>query len=1580
MSKRRFPAILRQTLSVPCLALLAAAATLVLLSPAWRARAASTGTAALYMPQAEDSATGNGDFISSTGGLETFYSYFVEVPSGLARLVVEIFDADVGVGGAAEQNAQRDRARAGFDSTITYSLRNPLGNLQALEIGDSITDQPGGADGAWLSLLDTNFPAFAGLASDTDPGNVTTLTVARPADTQANDLLIFVLAKDGNGAIDTPTGGGTWTLINEGACTGGGGPCRLGVWRRIAGGSEPANYTVTWTGGDEAVGYILRYTGVDTVTPIDASGVATGASIAPTAPTVNTTVANTRVLRIYVADEDVSVPADDNPYPAGLRGRINLASSATDADAATSGAAETLQATAGASGGTSFELEESEQWRAVTVAIRPNTGNAANGHWELRVEPGPGDDLLATGIRAHDGTSGAGGTELNVYYDSHNQFGVNPNTAGNIDLTKEYDVFTYVTSGCTFSHNDFDYDSDQANNVGLVRYTSRSGSFNQVIDNNSLAVDNVWQRDTIPRWTTDGRSTDYGIWLTDVQIRTYQDGASGNYTNVYVGNFNVGANPPSQPMTNAFRIYLPTDTSPTTAPVKPYLEQLLTYVSGPNPPLVNQQTIVSVTVRLVNPTAQSINFSSPSNLVIANVPGFGALYGGSATVSQGTFTQPAVGGTGNVTWDPGTVTAGSTELLNYRVRVTPTVAGQRVVVTGTPASNGTRAAFVDQTGNTTQARATFALGPICELAATQGVITHALLERFAGYAEGGRRVLLWETSSEIGTLGFEVYRQDPASGTYRQLGRLLPALESAPNGGRYRFVDEEAGARDRSTYLLVEIDHQGGRRTFGPYTVDGASDVRREDLAALEDSFTAEPRPASPRLAARLAQHASERHAAELESSATAKAAGLATAVKIGVATTGFHSVTAAEVASALGVPESAVRQWIAEGRVRLTLDSRQVAWVAAPAYAGLSFYGRAPESLFSRENVYRLENKDGLQMGAVDLAPRSLGAPHATPATFYARLHLEQDRLAATVLPLDPASDYWFWEGILAGHPTLGSKSFQLTVPAARATAAATTLTVHLQGGTDLGLAGEHQATVRVNGVEVGSTAWQGITAHAVSFSFPSSLVADGPNLVEITGTLPAGVESSAFYVDSFDLEYPRAYLAADDALLATGDGRPAVMVDGFSSSSILVLDLSQPNRPRIGKGVRVYGGGGAFSVNFRAVTPSTPYFAIAAGGALRPASICGDVPSRLSAASNRADYVVIAPAELLAAAADLAEHRASQGHQTLVVDLADVYDEFSHGQPNPAAVRDFLAYAYGQWATPPRYVLLAGDGSFDYRDLLGLGGNLVPPLMVSTPHGLFSSDSRYGDVTGSDGVPEIAVGRVPALTAAELSAYAAKIVAYEAGGSLSSRVALVADNADQAADFGAQSRALASTFEQIFAADELFLGPLTVTALRERLFADLEAGTGLVSFIGHGGPLGLADEQLLAPADVPNLANGSRLFTLTGLTCALNRFELPGVSGLGEELLTVADGGAAAVWAPSGLSRHSEALLLGEAFYRAVAASDGPVLGDAVRAAFAAYAALGTPSELSATYNLMGDPAVRLQLERRSAPSGPPAGGSDE
>src|SRR6185436_5455054 len=61
---------------------------------------ASTGTTALFTITGSGAGTANGDYVSDNNALDTSYHYFIEVPTGLSRFVVDLFDADVGLGGA----------------------------------------------------------------------------------------------------------------------------------------------------------------------------------------------------------------------------------------------------------------------------------------------------------------------------------------------------------------------------------------------------------------------------------------------------------------------------------------------------------------------------------------------------------------------------------------------------------------------------------------------------------------------------------------------------------------------------------------------------------------------------------------------------------------------------------------------------------------------------------------------------------------------------------------------------------------------------------------------------------------------------------------------------------------------------------------------------------------------------------------------------------------------------------------------------------------------------------------------------------------------------------------------------------------------------------------------------------------------------------------------------------------------------------------------------------------------------------------------------------------------------------------
>jgi hypothetical protein len=391
----------------------------------------------------------------------------------------------------------------------------------------------------------------------------------------------------------------------------------------------------------------------------------------------------------------------------------------------------------------------------------------------------------------------------------------------------------------------------------------------------------------------------------------------------------------------------------------------------------------------------------------------------------------------------------------------------------------------------------------------------------------------------------------------------------------------------------------------------------------------------------------------------------------------------------------------------------------------------------------------------------------------------------------------------------------------------------------------------------------------------------------------------------------------------------------------------------------------GGAYRVTFKPAAANLPYLAVTTAAVARITTLVADITSALQG-PNGADDVIITTAGLAESAQTLATYRQGQGLQAKVVDVQDIYDEFNGGVASPAAIQAFLAYAYAHWSPAPRYVLLAGAGSYDYKNILGYGDCLVPPVLVSTIEVVSAADGRYADVVGNDGAPEMAVGRLPVLTPAEFDAYIGKVEAYEANpAGWSKQVLLLADNVDpDAGDFPADSDMLAAGLPGEYTAQKVYLGaPLSAEEARSQTLAALGAGVGVFNYIGHAGLDILAGEAILTSADVPNLQNSPRLAFMSAATCAMGDYVLPGYRSLGVLLTLQGDGGAAAVFSPTGASLNADGVALDGLLFQSLFGGDAARVGDATRAALVQLAASGGSRYALDTYNLLGDPALEMR-----------------
>ncbi|HEV7922337.1 MAG TPA: C25 family cysteine peptidase [Thermoanaerobaculia bacterium] len=1430
----------------------------------------------LHTVQGINSGRANGDYVSDSAinALNGVYHYWVEVPPGVPNLTVDLYDADLGINTPGnEDDLNRDRDRGGFDSTCAYSAFRPNNTAITTSFTTGTNALPAGSDGNWLTFFTV--------------GGTTVL-----------DQFGAVAYGNNNG---TQNWAGNWIETNDDA--------------------NPNAGNIRITGGELRIRDDTNVNAASSTIEREANlSTWSIATLTFTMRTENVDVGDVMLLQVSSNGGGAwtTIATYSGAFAAAVTQSYNIS-----AFRAANTRVRFIQS-ANYSGNDSFFVDNVQIQDQITA-----------GHYEVRVDMGVEDDVNAFGIRA----TSTDGTELNVYVDDIVPFGTNPNN-GNT-TTRTYQFYPYITSGCSCLHSDFDSDSSRTT---LSHITYRNPSNVLIADflDASLSDENAWGHQEVTGWTTDQASTGYGMWDFDATIQSY--GANGNYTDIVVGDYVRAAafaaagtaNPTANPEANAFRIYLPTDDA--TAPVKPVLEQLLAQRFVGNLP-AGVQRRYTVTVRIDNRTAYPITFSNAlGNVVTAHVPGTKVLYGGNFQKTQGTMiSQPAVGAAGDVVWDPGSVTTTTTltaASMSYDILVT-VASGDHIPVTGTAGSDGTRAKFIDETGNATQTRATYTLGQVCELMVEQGLATPVLLSSFDAGIRAGVTNLEWVTAAELGTIGFNVYRVDPSrnGALIRINDRTIAAGPGAPQGARYRLVDRGNLAAS-GTYYLEELTADGKKNRYGPYFASAKRIVQPPANGQLSDR---QPR--------------GNFNTVEIIDIGDPPHLSNAEAVMVGVGRTGIVRVTGADIAANLNVPLSTVLGAIAGNGLVVSNNGVAVSWSGNAAHDAVLFYGEQGDTIFSNERVYRIALGSGTPMDIVQVTGGS-----APLTTFAGTKELETDAFAATVLPLDPESDYWFWDYVLSGDPADGRKTFSVNIPAVASTSGAT-LQVRLQGA----LAGTaHRARVWLNNSPIGELTWDGVDGKTADLPIPVALLLDGNNDLAVEGVLEPGLSFDVFYVDGFRVAYQKKAVpeAATLFLMAPAGGQ---VTAGPFATLPCVLDVTDKTHPRMLQNGSFAGG----NLSFATPPGVQSVFFSERAGFVAPAYVRGSAPPSLVENLSGADYIVITPRALHDGAQALASFRASDGLQTLVVDLDQIYDELNGGNPNPGAIRTFLGIT-SRWQRKPKYVVLIGTGTVDYRGIQTSPGPM-PPMMFRTADGLYASDSLYAD-RNFDNVPDLAIGRIPITTAAELSAYLQKLSDAAQVQTASSKIIWSADLVDQGANFRQASRKAESPLADR-PASRIYLDQLGSDGARTAMFSAWQSGATLMNWVGHGGLDRLSTTSLLTVDDVPSLTTTGPLPIVTAMTCSINRFDIGVVDSLGAALTRAPNAGALAVWSSSGMSIHSDAAGLGRTFVRLAAQMPDARLGDLILKALTTTPNLGETGPL---YLLLGDPALRLALP---APPDPPA-----
>lgn len=254
---------------------------------------------------------------------------------------------------AAGRRCQLPWGEGGFD-TASLNADGQIIMQRAIEWATGLGDD-----------TETVGVTFEEYTEQSESSFVTSVTIATPAGTTENDLLIAAIAMDGAQRTITPPAG--WTLIAHEENSG---RANLAVYSKLASNGEPADQSFSWSGGEEVYAWIMRFTGHDLVNPIHQSAVSNGSSSTPDCPAVTTSVANAMIVRIGGFNDD-DITAGD----AGMADHttITMNESGSGSGTASGGAAHVMQSSAGDSGSANFTLTNSENFVTVTIAIAPET-------------------------------------------------------------------------------------------------------------------------------------------------------------------------------------------------------------------------------------------------------------------------------------------------------------------------------------------------------------------------------------------------------------------------------------------------------------------------------------------------------------------------------------------------------------------------------------------------------------------------------------------------------------------------------------------------------------------------------------------------------------------------------------------------------------------------------------------------------------------------------------------------------------------------------------------------------------------------------------------------------------------------------------------------------------------------------------------------------------------------------------------------------------------------------------------------------------------------------------------------------
>lgn len=841
--------------------------------------------------------------------------------------------------------------------------------------------------------------------------------------------------------------------------------------------------------------------------------------------------------------------------------------------------------------------------------------------------------------------------------------------------------------------------------------------------------------------------------------------------------------------------------------------------------------------------------------------------------------------------------------------------------------------------------------------------------------EAGQALLRWQTTYENDSGLFHVRRQAADSQSKSvSLGYLR--LRGGDETRAYEWVDPDTQIGDVVRYVLVFLPRSDTERVVAAWegVVARASASARPAIAKVAAAHfpPARPKPwigAEPRVRDWTGTEPADR-------------------VRLSLRHAGLYRITVQELAAAGGWVADDVAAALATTNLTLSCQGAPIAWLADDN--ALLFYGLPAASRYAPENVYWVTSGQGVAMATQISTPPMHAATNAwfgDTLTFQGTSYLARVSYSSLA---DAPAPFVAFTGVLKG----GEKNTHIVnLPDGAPGIWQGTVTINLLSYYEsAGNSDDHRMQLSLGGTALGTANWLGEQCVSFSFPFSSTNLNAGSATLLLQNTTPAPPwnvsDTSRFICTSFVFEYPRRYRAQNDALRCLGGDSDVIAVAGFTTNDVLALDITQPQTPTAIEPVTATwdatetawtsvftdeGSGRVYHVSSRS------------DGVLRPA-VRGVRDIDWASPIESPEYVILIPpetwrADFRAALQPLADFRNAQGMRTEIIDVEHLYNSFSHGLVDPLAIRAFCEVAHPRGLS---YLLLAGSGALDYKHLrLSVNDSpacLIPTIIAgqrfTTGEGMtVALDAALGDADG-DGLPDVAVGRLPSSQTTDLAIVVQKTIAYENACRRKRPFDLVADWDNTGSMYypfaAGTDRILAPLAASGRSTTQHYIGG-TDDAERirnESLFPALRAESALFHFFGHSNEISLGGgrKRLLSRTEIqPTNWRPPTIAVLMG--CRLNRWQ-----GLTQTVtilpygLFAADTGFVGGLGTTGYMLGNEGEDLAVALYTDTNERDSLRLGDMLlRGIRNVHGTI--PDERLLSFSLIGDPTLVVRAAQTPA-----------